>query len=218
MSMNFSETHSDNTKYYKLIKSLPTFEVGDVFKINKRGHLEYIKGSQIVKMGQELIAYTNTTLDKFPNILKDWFEEMPDFNVYNYKKWRAKIGERYWFVRDDGQIFVAYELDTSVDDYRWRTGNYFKTENDAKKHRNYLEAFNVLLDDACSGDYIDGGENWVVYYDCDKKMNKYDYTDDSDFISMGGIWFQDINDLEESLRKHRGEWDIVRDYKRGKKN
>lgn len=39
------------------------------------------------------------------------------------------------------------------------------------------------------------------------------------FISMGGIWFQDINvnDLEESLRKHRDEWDIVRDYRRKKK-
>lgn len=56
-----------------------------------------------------------------------------------------------------------------------------------------------------------------MYYDCDEKMNKYDYTDDSDFISMGGIWFQDINDLEESLRKHRGGWDIVRDYRRKKK-
>lgn len=215
--LSFSEPSDDNnkTKYYKLIKDLPTFEAGDVFKINRRGHLEYVKGTQTVKEGQELIAYTKMTLDKFPTILKDWFEELPDYTVY--KKWRAKIGERYCFVSDDGRIFFAHELGTSVDDNRWRLGNYFKTENDAKKYRNYLEAFNTLLTDSLGGEYVDGGDNWVVYYDCDEKMNKYDYTDDSDFISMGGIWFQDINDLEESLRKHRDEWNIVRDYRRKKK-
>lgn len=203
---------SETAKYYKLIKNLPTFEAGDVFKINKRGHLEYVKGSQTVKMGQELIAYTNTTLDKFPTILTDWFEELPGYAVY--KKWRASFGGEYWFVDDGGRILPTRDLDSSVDDYRWRTGNYFKTENDAKLYRRYLEAFNLLLDDACGGNYVDGGDNWVAYYDCDEKMNKYEYTDDSDFISMGGIWFQDISDLEKSLERHRGEWDIIRDYRR----
>lgn len=42
--MSFNETNK--TKYYKLIKDLPTFEVGNVFKINRRGHLEYVKGAQ----------------------------------------------------------------------------------------------------------------------------------------------------------------------------
>ena len=35
---------------------------------------------------------------------------------------------------------------------------------------------------------IIGGDNWVAYYDCDEKMNKYDYTDDSDFIFYLNGW------------------------------
>lgn len=203
---------SETTKYYKLKSDLPTFDAGDVFKINRSGHLEYVKGAQTVKEGQELIAYTKMTLDKFPDMLKDWFEEMPDFDIY--KKWRGEIGETYWFVSDDGRIFFAHELGTSADDNRWRLGDYFKTENDAKKYRNYLEAFNTLLTDSLGGKYVDGGDNWVAYYDCEN--NKYDCTDDDDFISTNGIWFQDINDLERSLDKHSYDWDVVRDYRRKK--
>ena len=57
-------------KQYKLKKDLPTFKAGGTFHINDKGNLvsdnEFSKG---------IVAYSKSTLDKFPNILTDWFEE-----------------------------------------------------------------------------------------------------------------------------------------------
>ena len=46
--MSFNETNKN--KYYKLIKDLPTFEAGDVFKINWSGHLESIRNGERKKV------------------------------------------------------------------------------------------------------------------------------------------------------------------------
>lgn len=199
------------TKYYKLKSDLPTFKAGDVFKINWSGHLEYVKGAQEVKKGQELIAYTKMTLDKFPDILKDWFEEMPDYNIYT--KWRAEIGEGYWFVDSDGRISFTNEYNSSADLYRWSTGNYFESKTETEEYREYLYAFNTLLTDAKGGGYVIGGDyNWTVYYD--NRAKNYDSVDGIDGPQIGGVWFQDLNTLERSLKKHRRQWDTVRDYYR----
>lgn len=57
-------------KRYKLKKDLPTFKAGGTFHINVKGNLvsdnEPSKG---------IVAYSKSTLDKFPSILTDWFEE-----------------------------------------------------------------------------------------------------------------------------------------------
>ncbi len=57
-------------KRYKLKKDLPTFKAGGTFHINDKGNLvsdnEFSKG---------IVAYSKSTLDKFPSILTDWYEE-----------------------------------------------------------------------------------------------------------------------------------------------
>lgn len=57
-------------KYYKLIKDLPTFKAGELFCIAPSGSL--------VNVPNNVVAYSMTTLEKFPNILKDWFVEVPE--------------------------------------------------------------------------------------------------------------------------------------------
>lgn len=57
-------------KFYKLKKALPTFEKDELFYISDYGNLISCKDKNV-------IAYTGTTLTKFPNILEDWFEEVP---------------------------------------------------------------------------------------------------------------------------------------------
>lgn len=57
-------------KYYQLTKDLPTFEKGEAFFIDGRGNL-------ISMAHEDIVAYSGATLAKFPNILKDWFYEIP---------------------------------------------------------------------------------------------------------------------------------------------
>ena len=56
-------------KYYRLTKDLPTFNKGKIFWVNEYGSL--------ISNGDNVVAYTGSTIAKFPNILEDWFEEVP---------------------------------------------------------------------------------------------------------------------------------------------
>ena len=56
-------------KYYKLKRDLPTFEEGELFYMDGSGSLCRAK--------DDILAYYHTTIAKFPNILEDWFYEVP---------------------------------------------------------------------------------------------------------------------------------------------
>lgn len=56
-------------KYYKLAKDLPTFKKGDLFYMDGSGSL--------CRAEDDILAYYYTTVAKFPNMLGDWFVEVP---------------------------------------------------------------------------------------------------------------------------------------------
>ena len=193
-------------KHYKLLKDLPTFKVGDEFKLNEKGHLVFIKGTQEVEEGQTLIAYTSYTLEKFPNILKDWFEEMPE----QYKRWRAKENGGHYFVDDWGDVDYNYDAGFPPSTFRYNIGNYFKTEEEAEAYKEYLLAKQVLLDDAKGGKWAKDGSNWHASYDVIRWVLYWSYN-----YNPGQIYFKDEESLEKSLEEHKDQWEIVRKYEMG---
>ena len=193
-------------KHYKLLKDLPTFKVGDEFKLNEKGHLVFIKGTQEVEEGQTLIAYTSYTLEKFPNILKDWFEEMPE----QYKRWRAKENGVHYFVDDWGDVDYNYDAGFPPSTFRYNIGNYFKTEEEAEAYKEYLLAKQVLLDDAKGGKWAKDGSNWHASYDVIRWVSYWSYN-----YNPGQIYFKDEESLEKSLEEHKDQWEIVRKYEMG---
>ena len=120
-------------KQYKLKRDLPTFNEGDEFCLNNNNDL-YLKDSNIM-------AYNHITLEKFPNILTDWFEEIPEES----NRWRAEYGEKYWCIGGNGHIYSSTEDEHSTDSYRFNTGNYFKTEEEAEAYKEYLLAKQKLM-------------------------------------------------------------------------
>lgn len=198
-------------KHYKLLKDLPTFKADDEFELNEKGHLVFVRGTQEVEEGQTLIAYTSYTLEKFPNILKDWFEEMPE----QYKRWRAKENRRHYFVDDWGDVDYDYDVGLPSSTFRYNIGNYFKNEEEAEAYKEYLLAKQVLLDDAEGGKWAKNGNNWCAYYDYDfnRWIKHSDYPDNLQIIST--IYFQSREGLEQSLKEHKDQWEIVRRYEIG---
>lgn len=91
-------------KYYKLVKDLPTFEEGEIFFIDGRGHL-------ISHAHQNVVAYSGSTLAKFPGILKDWFVEVPE-QVRDNKTKEAFID--YLNKHKDERFFQAIRNFTSL--------------------------------------------------------------------------------------------------------
>lgn len=83
-------------KYYKLKKDLPTFEEGELFYLDDWGSLYRVK--------DELLVYHYKTVAKFPNMLEDWFEEVPA-SVRDVKTKAAF--EAYMALHPDERFFQA---------------------------------------------------------------------------------------------------------------
>lgn len=107
-------------KRYKLLKDTPTFKAGNIFYISERGDLFYDDSNNGIK------AYCHKTLEKFPNILTDWFEEIKEMN------WKPKTGDEYWTIYNDGSIDGNTWHDDCIDKERYEVGNCYRTEEDAE--------------------------------------------------------------------------------------
>lgn len=59
-------------KKYKLKKDLPTFRAGDEFRLEDSGLWKDVGEMK------PIMAYSRSILEKFPNILTDWFEEISE--------------------------------------------------------------------------------------------------------------------------------------------
>lgn len=191
-------------KYYKLKNDIPMFKKGDLFFIHPE------EGCLLQKDTLRL-AYHKETLEKNPEILKDWFEEIPE----KHERWRGGRGDSYYFIDDEGAI--RHEIDTNdgMDNYRYNIGNYFKTEAEAESYKKYLTARQVLLDDAEGGKWIENGENWHAFYNTITET--YVRMSGMSYYFPGVIYFKDGENLYKSLKEHEEQWEIVRKYEMGEK-
>lgn len=83
-------------KYYRLKKALPTFEKGELFYTDDKGNL--------IRVKDDLMAYYHKTVAKFPNMLEDWFEEVPA--PIRDAKTKAAF-KTYLALRPDERFFQA---------------------------------------------------------------------------------------------------------------
>lgn len=134
----------------------------------------------------EWVVFSRTTLDEFPNILEDWFGEIQD----GYK--------RIYF---------------DTNGFKYATGIYFKIKEEAQDYKEYLIALQTLKDDAkgFKPDWGNGGEKkYHVYYSYTSKQFEISYKNVNQLIN--GIYFRTEANAGESIKNHRKEWEIVRDY------
>ena len=121
-------------KKYRLLKDLPTFKAGEIFKL-KGGNLYYYpaeNGTENAHWSDRIMAYNHKTLEKFPNILDEWFEEVEE-------------PKEYWVIDiRDGAGYKPYLEEPSEMDFE--IGNYFETEEDALLAVRKLKAWKKLKD------------------------------------------------------------------------
>ena len=189
-------------KYYKLVNDIPMFKKGDLFFIHPE------EGCLLQKDTLRL-AYHKETLEKNPEILKEWFEVAPE----EYKRWRAGNNGKYWYLDGYGSVDYCYEDIGDEEDNSYDIGNYFRTEEEAEVYKEYLLARQVLLDDAEGGKFIKGGKNWHDFYDTIAKTHIG--MSGMSYYFSGVICFKDEESLLKSLEEHKEQWEIVRKYEMG---
>lgn len=117
-------------KQYKLIENLPTFNAGDIFEIRDDGCLWLVDTSEAGHWKKNVMAYHKHTLEAFPNILEDWFEEISGF----------------WCIGEMGNIdYATVSREGIIGAYK-RIGNYFETREEAELAVRKLKAWKRLKD------------------------------------------------------------------------
>lgn len=187
-------------KRYKLLKDLPTFKAGDEF---------YLDGDNNLRLkGSDIMAYNHKTLEKFPNILTDWFEE-----ILEHKRPRVRHGEKYYYVNDCGDIGTFHETDSSVDDFRYSIGDYGLTREELEAKREYDIARQVLLDDADGGKFTQNTDMYRATYNKSPHIpNKWNVIYTRSCYNPGSIYFKTEIAIRKSFKEHKKQWEIIRKY------
>lgn len=118
-------------KRYKLKRELPTFKAGEIFYISDAGNL--------LRESDNIAAYSWTTIDKFPNILTDWFEEIKEST-----RWKPELGYNYYLSDSNGSIYDSVWSNDYIDRSRFEIGNCFESREEAEKAIERLKAWERL--------------------------------------------------------------------------
>ena len=110
-------------KQYKLKRDLPTFKAGEIFHLSGMGNL--------IHESDGVVAYSWSTIGKFPNILTDWFEEVKEPLIKDEKirkavrAWAEANGREYLLVIKSGGrleisdgsphlIYISFHVDNDT--------------------------------------------------------------------------------------------------------
>lgn len=181
------------------------------YRCSKKGDLFFIHPEEgcLLQKDTLRLAYHKKTLEKNPEILKEWFEVAPE----EYKRWRAGNNGKYWYLDGYGSVDYCYEDIGDEEDNSYDIGNYFRTEEEAEVYKEYLLARQVLLDDAEGGKWIEDSKNWHAFYDTTSET--YAIASGMSYYFPGVVCFKNGGSLYKSLKEHEEQWEIVRKYEMG---
>lgn len=183
-------------KYYKLIKDLPTFKAGDLFYISEHGALVHDDG------GLGVMAYARQTLDMFPNILTEWFEEIqePTDSIH----WNPMISEKC-FILENANIIPTLFTGKLRDYNAWRTGKIFRTEGECKKARDReLAEARLRRTSNFKPDFKNGKGGWVVNYTY--LLNRLECVEFCWSDHGEPVRYETKEDAGKSIRENREDW------------
>ena len=123
----------------------------------------------------------------------------------SFRRWMADYDETYYCISSCGYVTDFRENDCSIDNFRYETGNYFKTENEAIEYREKLIIYQNLKDLALElnqGKQIDFDnttqEKYIIILDDMRNLNIISSVYQQ---SIGQIYCLDKNFLEKAKER-----------------
>ena len=181
-------------KRYELKKDLPTFKAGEVFYLSDAGNL--------FRESDNVPAYSWSTIDKFPNILADWFEEMKEPT-----RWKPEKFQKYYYIGNAGSVYDDnWANGSAIDNGRFEIGNCVQAKEEAERIKEYLKALAVVRGDSTKK-FVKGEYNWYVYFDIESGLLLLDTTSYSILNGVFGLpYFATRKDAQRSIEQHKNEW------------
>ena len=192
-------------KRYKLLKDLPTFKAGQLAYVSSLGNL--MAGTpeepETADTGLNLMMYHRGTLEKFPNILTEWFEEIeePTDSVH----WKPVIGEEYWSFYSDGGISHNVCTGGYWDTARYEMGRTYRTEEECEKARDReLAKVRLQRTSTFKPDFENGNGGWAIGYDyCLKELFPVEISG-ADYGEI--VRYATRADAKKSIEENREDW------------
>lgn len=127
-------------------------------------------------------------------------------NEKKNKRWRAEQEKEYFYIEESGYINEVIEYFDRVDDFNYKTRNYFKTEEEAQRHLDNINTYYELMDlaeELNEGEEIDW-ENlhqikYIITYDSEDK--KIFSISNNVIKNLGQIYCLNKNFLEVAKQK-----------------
>ena len=127
-------------------------------------------------------------------------------NKKENKRWRAEIDDTYFYINDVGYVDVSHENNDSFDKYRFKTRNYFKTEEEEEEYQEVINTYYDLMDlaeELNNGEKIDWNDNqqckYTIFYNFEdnflKRTNAYVCKE------FGQIYCLDGDFLKKAIKK-----------------
>ena len=182
-------------KRYKLKKDTPAFKAGTECYIEEAGNMVPCRG----------ISYTivhKDQLEKNPNILAEWFEEINEST-----RWKPEINQEYYWLDSCGSVYSdAWDDGSTINNVRFEIGNCFQTKEEAKKAVEYLKALAIVRGDATKK-FVKGERNLHAFYNvtADYLDFGYGYSDIRNGV-FGLPLFATEKDARRSIEQHKDEW------------
>lgn len=188
-------------KRYRLLKDLPTFRAGDLFYISEYGALVHDGGDPD---GYNVMAYAQSTLEKFPNILTEWFEEIQEESTDSIH-WKPKNGDIYWFVGIGGKINHDFWTGTPADFWHYGLGKIYRTKEECEKARDReLAEARLRRTSTFKPDFENCESGWIVCY---SHLRQKLYCDDTLWYDSGEpVRYETKEDAEKSIKENERDW------------
>ena len=113
-------------------------------------------------------------------------------------RWRAEEGGKNWFVAGCGVALTSVDTGHSVDNYRYDTGNYYKTKDEAVVAEKKQSAMQKIFDYIAKGNAKKG---WVADWH-DEMQSKYHATYDHQNKELWFSWNHFIQAVDPRLYGH----------------
>ena len=188
------ESRGQRMKRYKLLKDIPAFEAGTECYIEEAGNMVPCRGTSYTIVHKD-------QLEKNPNILTDWFEEIKEPT-----RWKPEMRQYYSHVMSSGMVLDDVWSNYDTDRKRLEIGNCFQTREEAEQAVEYLKALAVVRGDATT-ELIKVRNNFYVVYDV--AYNCLVVKEKSYYIRNGvfGLpYFATEDDAKRSIEQHKNEW------------
>ena len=138
--------------------------------------------------------------------LQSKVDKLENENKKENKRWRAEKNDKYYYINDCGSVFASRETRDYVDEYRSKTRNYFKTEEEALEYKQVMITYYNLMDlaeELNNGrkiDWNDGSQcKYSIYYNYENDILQR--TCSFRWKDLGQIYCLDKNFKEKAIEK-----------------